>query len=68
MTILLVANDVCTSSASTMTPTSTFRTEFQSTVTTLRTQLPNAHVLVSGIPNIYQLWSLLHTNFAARLV
>jgi hypothetical protein len=37
-------------------------------VANLRTNLPNAHVFVSSIPNIYQLWSLLHTNYLARLV
>jgi lysophospholipase L1-like esterase len=68
VTILLGANDVCTSSAATMTPTATFQTQFQSTLDTVHRQAPDAAVFVSSIPNIYQLWSTLHTNFAARLV
>jgi lysophospholipase L1-like esterase len=68
VTILLGANDLCTSSPGTMTPATTFRSEFQSTITALRQNPQIAHVFVSSIPNIYQLWSLLHTNLAARLV
>jgi lysophospholipase L1-like esterase len=68
VTILLGANDVCTSSSSTMTPTATFTSEFQSTLDAVHMHAPNAHVFVSSIPNIYQLWSTLHTNIAARLV
>ena len=68
VTILLGANDVCTSSISTMTPTATFTTQFQSTLDTVHSKAPNALVFVSSIPNVYQLWSTLHTNLAARLV
>lgn len=65
-TVLMGANDVCTSSISTMTPTSTFQAQFQQALTDFFTADPNAHVFVSSIPNIYQLWSLEHTNFWAR--
>jgi len=68
VTILLGANDICTSSISTMTPTATFQTQFQSTLDTIHARSNSALVFVSSIPNIYQLWSTLHTNFAARLV
>lgn len=67
VTILMGANDVCTSSPSTMTSTAAFSSEFQTTMSTLEAGLPaGAHVFVSSIPNVYQLWSILHTNLAAQ--
>jgi lysophospholipase L1-like esterase len=65
-TVLMGANDVCTSSTSTMTPTATFQSEFQTALTDFFATDPNAHVFVSSIPNIYQLWSLEHTNPTAE--
>jgi lysophospholipase L1-like esterase len=67
-TVLMGANDVCTSSPATMTPTATFQAQFQQALSDFSTKDPAAHVFVSSIPNVYQLWSLLHTNFVARLV
>jgi lysophospholipase L1-like esterase len=67
VTILLGANDLCTSSPDTMTSVDTFRSQFQSAMTTLMAQHPQPYVLVSSIPNIYQLWQVLHTNSLARL-
>jgi hypothetical protein len=68
VTILLGANDVCTSSISTMTSTSTFESQFWNTLFNVHWKAPNALVFVSSIPNVYQLWSTLHGNPAARLV
>jgi lysophospholipase L1-like esterase len=69
VTILMGANDVCTSSPGTMTSVSTFRTQFSSAMSTLHAGLPaGAHVFVSSIPNIYRLWQLFHTNSSAELV
>lgn len=65
-TVLMGANDVCTSSISTMTPTATFQSEFQTALSDFFAADPNAHVFVSSIPNIYQLWSLEHTNSTAE--
>jgi hypothetical protein len=59
------ANDVCTSSIATMTPTATFQSQFQTALSHFFAADPNAHVFVSSIPNIYQLWSLEHTNRTA---
>lgn len=61
-TVLMGANDICTSSISTMTPTATFQKQFHAALTDFFAADPNAHVSVSSIPNIYQLWSLEHTN------
>jgi lysophospholipase L1-like esterase len=68
VTILLGANDLCTSSPDTMTPTTTFQAEFQQAMVTLMQQNPRPYVFVSSIPNIYQLWRVLHTNWLARWV
>jgi lysophospholipase L1-like esterase len=68
VTILLGANDLCTSSPSTMTSTETFRSQFQQAMATLMQQDRKPYVFVSSIPNIYQLWQVLHTNSLARWV
>src|SRR5215207_10263920 len=68
VTILLGANDLCTSSPATMTSTDTFRAQFQQAMATLMAQDQDPYVLVSSIPNIYQLWEVLHTNSLARWV
>jgi hypothetical protein len=64
-TVLMGANDLCTSSAATMTSTTTFTAQFKLALTDFFAADPGAHVFVSSIPNLYQLWSVLHTNPAA---
>jgi hypothetical protein len=67
--ILMGANDVCTSSPSTMTSVSDFQAQFAATMSTLAAGLPaGSHVFVSSIPNIYLLWQRFHDNLAAQLV
>jgi GDSL-like Lipase/Acylhydrolase family len=66
VTILLGANDLCTSSPSTMTSTDSFRASFSQAMTTLMAQDRKPYVLVGSIPNLYQLWQVLHTNSLAR--
>jgi lysophospholipase L1-like esterase len=69
VTILMGGNDVCTTSPATMTSVADFQTQFSAAMNELAAGLPsNAHVFVSSIPDIYQLWQLLHTNLAAELV
>src|SRR5215204_1605519 len=69
VTILMGGNDVCTSNNTNMTPVDTFRTQFDVTLQTLFAGLPrNAHVFVASIPNIYQLWEVLHTNPTAAFI
>jgi hypothetical protein len=41
---------------------------FEAALKTLHDGLPNAHVFVSSIPNLYQLWQVLHANWLARAV
>jgi lysophospholipase L1-like esterase len=66
VTILLGANDLCTSSPSTMTSTTTFRAQVSQAMATLMAQERDPYVFVSSIPNLYQLWEALHTNSLAR--
>jgi lysophospholipase L1-like esterase len=66
VTILLGANDLCTSSPATMTSTTTFRSQFSKAMATLMAQDRKPYVFVSSIPNLYQLWQVLHTNSLAR--
>jgi hypothetical protein len=62
-------NDVCTGSTATMTSVSDFRGQFSAAMNTLASGLPaDAHVFVSSIPNIYQLWRLFHGNATAQLI
>jgi hypothetical protein len=65
VTIEMGANDVCTSSEETMTSVASFRTSFEGAMRTLRERLPSTRISVGSIPNVYQLWSLLHTNGSA---
>jgi hypothetical protein len=67
VTILMGANDVCTSSVSTMTPTATFEAQFQAAMESLTSGLPNSRIFVASIPDVYRLWEILHNNFSAVL-
>jgi lysophospholipase L1-like esterase len=66
VTILMGANDLCTSSPSTMTSTATFRAQFTEAMATLMAHDRDPYVFVSSIPNLYQLWQVLHGNSLAR--
>lgn len=69
VTILMGANDVCTSSPSTMTSVDTFRQQYQMALATLDAGLPSrAQIFVASIPNIYQLWQIYHTDATAQFV
>lgn len=69
VTILMGANDLCTSSTASMTPADTFRAQFRQTLATLKSGLPaRARLFVSSIPDIHQLWSLYHGDPIAELV
>jgi lysophospholipase L1-like esterase len=65
VTVLMGANDVCTSSPATMTPTATFSQQFSDALSAFHTAHPTTLVFVGSIPNLYQLWSTLHTNRSA---
>jgi lysophospholipase L1-like esterase len=65
VTVLIGANDLCTSSAATMTPTNTFAQQFYTALAYYFALNPNGHVFVSSIPDLLQLWTILHTSTAA---
>jgi lysophospholipase L1-like esterase len=66
VTVLIGANDVCTSSEATMTPVQTFHDQFQNAMNTLTTRAPNARIYVISIPDVYHLWELFKNNSTAR--
>jgi lysophospholipase L1-like esterase len=66
VTILIGANDVCTSSESTMTSVAEFRSQFTNAMNNLKSRAPNARVYVVSIPDIYNLWDVLKNNSNAR--
>ena len=66
VTILMGANDACTSSESTMTPVADYRAQFESAMTTLSGGLPDAKVLVVSVPDIYRLWQIGKDSSSAR--
>lgn len=61
VTVLMGNNDACSGG----TAVETFASQFKEAMTTLRQGLPNAQVKVVSIPDIYQLWVLLHTDKSA---
>ncbi|HEX3433209.1 MAG TPA: hypothetical protein VHT25_04015 [Solirubrobacteraceae bacterium] len=65
--ILMGANDVCTSTEASMTSVANFRTSYKTGLETLSKGVPDARIDVSSIPNIFNLWSVLHTSTAAQL-
>lgn len=68
VTVLMGANDACTSSPSTMTAPETFRQQVHDALVTLNAGLPNGHVFVSSIPDIYRLWQIFNGSSTARFV
>jgi lysophospholipase L1-like esterase len=69
VTILMGANDVCTSSPATMTSVEDFTAQFSTTMDVLANGLPQgAVVFVSSIPNVYRLWQLFRDDPVAQLV
>jgi lysophospholipase L1-like esterase len=67
LTVLMGANDLCGVSASTMTPTATFRAQFAQALSDFFAADPSAHVLVSSIPDLFQLWTVLRGSWAAEV-
>jgi lysophospholipase L1-like esterase len=68
VTIMMGANDVCTKTVGTMTPSATVASQLNSALATISAGLPDARILVASIPNVYHLWEIFHTNFAADFV
>lgn len=65
VTILIGANDLCASSASAMTSPEAFEADITSSLAVLQRDLPRSRVLLSSIPDIYHLWSVLQGTESA---
>jgi lysophospholipase L1-like esterase len=66
VTILLGANDACTSSESTMTSVTDFEARFRAGMNTLHNGIPNALIFVASIPDIKRLWNVGKGSASAR--
>lgn len=66
VTILMGANDACTSSESTMTSVTTYRAQLDQALATLKAGLPNAAVFIASVPDIKRLWFIGKDNSSAR--
>jgi lysophospholipase L1-like esterase len=67
VTVLMGANDLCTGTVAAMTPTATFQSQFRQALSDFFAADPHAHVFVSSIPDIFQLWEMLQTNIVAQI-
>jgi lysophospholipase L1-like esterase len=67
VTILIGANDACTSSEQTMTSVAGFETRFRSAMETLREGVPHARVFVASIPDLKRLWDVGRDDAGTRL-
>ncbi|PWU62372.1 GDSL family lipase [Micromonospora globispora] len=65
VTMLIGANDACTSSESTMTSVTTYRANIDSALNRLKAGLPSARVAVVSVPDIYRLWYIGRNNLSA---
>ncbi|WP_189337565.1 GDSL-type esterase/lipase family protein [Arthrobacter sp. AFG7.2] len=66
VTVLMGANDLCTSSLETMTPVEDFRASVTQALEILDRTEPRPRVFVSSIPSLYQLWHVLREDPAAQ--
>ncbi|MFC7549810.1 GDSL-type esterase/lipase family protein [Plantactinospora sp. GCM10030261] len=66
VTILIGANDACTSSESSMTPVSTYRANIDAALNRLKSGLPNARVYLISVPDIQRLWAVGKGSGSAR--
>ncbi len=66
VTVLMGANDACTSTEAGMTSVATFRTQVEAALTRIKTGLPTARVFVSSIPDIKRLWYIGKDSASAR--
>ncbi|WP_327010750.1 GDSL-type esterase/lipase family protein [Dactylosporangium sp. NBC_01737] len=66
VTILIGANDACTSSESSMTSVAAFRASLDSALGTLKAGLPDAKVLLISVPDLKRLWQVGKDSSGAR--
>lgn len=66
VTVLIGANDVCTSTEAGMTTAATYRARVKAGLDTISEGLPDARIFVVSIPNIHRLWEVGHVSASAR--
>ncbi|MDH2430354.1 SGNH/GDSL hydrolase family protein [Sphaerisporangium sp. TRM90804] len=66
VTVLIGANDACTSSESSMTSTADFEARFRTALQTLSAGIPDVAIFVSSIPDIKRLWDVGRNSSSAR--
>jgi len=66
LTVLMGANDACTSTEAGMTSVATFSSQFASAMSTLMSQTTPPKVLVASIPDIYRLYEVGKNSSSAR--
>jgi lysophospholipase L1-like esterase len=66
VTLLIGANDACTSSESTMTSVGTYRANIDAALGRLKSGLPGAKVFVISVPDIQRLWYIGKDSGSAR--
>ncbi|HUR14990.1 MAG TPA: GDSL-type esterase/lipase family protein [Mycobacteriales bacterium] len=66
VTVLMGANDACTSSEAAMTPVATFRAQVEAALTRIQNGLPTARVFVASIPDVKRLWFIGKDSSSAR--
>jgi lysophospholipase L1-like esterase len=66
VTILIGANDACTSTEAGMTAVATFRSRIDSALGTISAGVPGAQILIVSIPDLKRLWSVGKDNASAR--
>lgn len=65
VTILIGANDACASTEAGMTAVSTFRSQIDTALNTLKSKIPNAAIFIASIPDLKRLWYIGHHDFYA---
>jgi lysophospholipase L1-like esterase len=68
VTILIGANDACTSGPATMTPVADFRSHFAATLAYLHRTLATTQILVASIPDLERLWSVGRNNVMGKQI
>ncbi len=63
--IQMGGNDLCRPSEGEMTPVSTYRSQFVNTLNALAARVPDAHIFVASVPDIYNLWYLRGSSFSS---
>ncbi len=66
VTVLMGANDACTSSESTMTSVADFQARVDAALATLDPDTRGVHVFVASIPDIHRLWEIGKDSGSAR--